>query len=248
MEVPTTSSHAVPTLSLSLQCLFSCLCLCLLSLPTPITLYCTRFEARLLDAFHVHHQKAQIMTVMRSFANWRLVVVLEKSNNTFKDVVISSHHNFAFVFWPYFRIHIHIFASKLPHSSNTTVVFASRHWKRRWWRRKRAFILSPRKLPNSRLRWIDWRRIIRHWEPHSTRTIWKSGAYNTRHVFVFVFAVVVAVVFVFVWVFVFAVVFVFVWDFVLTLSCPCPCHWSLSLLSFSSSLSCHGVEAQQIEG
>jgi hypothetical protein len=69
-----------------------------LSLPTPITLYCTRFEARLLDAFHVHHQKAQIMTVMRSFANWRLMVVLEKSNNTFKEVVISSHHNFAFVF------------------------------------------------------------------------------------------------------------------------------------------------------
>jgi hypothetical protein len=51
-----------------------------------------RVKARLLDAVHMHYQKAQARTVMRSFSKWRQMVVLDKSHKMFLEVVISSHH------------------------------------------------------------------------------------------------------------------------------------------------------------
>ncbi len=51
-----------------------------------------RVRARLLDAMRMHYQKAQVMTVMRSFAKWRETVVLDKSNKMFLEVIVSSRH------------------------------------------------------------------------------------------------------------------------------------------------------------
>jgi hypothetical protein len=51
-----------------------------------------RVKARLLDAVRMHYQKAQAMTVMRSFSQWRQRAVLDKSNTMFLEVAVPSHH------------------------------------------------------------------------------------------------------------------------------------------------------------
>jgi hypothetical protein len=48
----------------------------------------TRMKARLLDAAHMHYEKAQIMTVMRFFGKWRQAVVLDKTITTFVEVIV----------------------------------------------------------------------------------------------------------------------------------------------------------------
>jgi hypothetical protein len=50
-----------------------------------------RVKTRLLDAVHAHYKKAQARTVMRSFSQWRQLVVLDKSSTMFLEVVVSSH-------------------------------------------------------------------------------------------------------------------------------------------------------------
>jgi hypothetical protein len=61
-----------------------------------------RVKARLLDAVHMHYQKAQARTAVRSFSQWRQMVVLDKSHKMFLEVVISSHHIPAQLISPHF--------------------------------------------------------------------------------------------------------------------------------------------------
>jgi hypothetical protein len=50
-----------------------------------------RVKVRLLDAVRMHYQKAQAVTVMRSFSQWRQMVVLDKSHKMVLEVAVPSH-------------------------------------------------------------------------------------------------------------------------------------------------------------